>query len=473
MPQAIAVFTAVGSFLGFVGTAAVIVGAVVTVGALYLAQKLLAPEVSTIRGTLLNKEGSSSPIPVVYGERRLGGHRTFLKTNGSKNSKLHLIFTLCEGPIYAIDKIWFNDELAASSADRGATWTFHNGYGGKLYIEAYKGDQTTASAALVAENIGWTSAHVGRGLAYLYLRFTYDEDVYDSGLPEITATIRGKTVIKPWESSALIYSTNPALVIHDYMYNSFYGKGIPSILINRPQLQEAYNYYDEIVTNSDATTEKRYEINAVLDTEQKMFDNLQELLLACRSSIVTGEQYQLLPDKALPTDNIYHINDDLIVGNITYLQANKRSLLNEARAKFPDKNDPDYNYKENFVIVKSPTLQSNNYDGVKLKTDIDMKHTTSGTMVERILTEEINQSRQSGVLSVVTTTQLMETTVGDIVSFTNDTLGQTGKLYRIIGQVLTQDHNMELTLKEYDPNCYWDNNQSVIINNKDDTDHEF
>ena len=471
MPQAIAVFTAVGSFLGFVGTAAVIVGAVVTIGALYLAQKLLAPEMASIKGTLLNKEGSSSPIPVVYGERRLGGHRTFLQTNGSENKKLHLIFTLCEGPIHAIDKIWFNDELAASSADGGTTWTFHNGYSGKLYIEAYKGNQTTASAALVAENVGWTSAHVGRGLAYLYLRLTYDSEVYDSGLPEITATIRGKTVYNPLTNTNNVFTKNPALIINDYMTNSFYGKGIPQSLIRLDKLQEAYNYYEETVTNSDATTEKRYQINGVIDTEQKMFDNLQELLLACRSSIVTAEQYQLLPDRALPTDNIYHITDDLIVGNITYLQANKRSLLNEARAKFPDEKDADYNYKENFVIVKSPTLQSASYDGVKLKSDVEMRHTTSGTMVERILTEEINQSRQSGILNIITTTQLMETTVGDIVSFTNDTLGQNGKLYRIIGQVLTADHNMELSLKEYDPLVYNDNSGiQIIINNKNDTD---
>ena len=100
-----------------------------------------------------------------------------------------------------------------------------------------------------------------------------------------------------------------------------------------------------------------------------------------------------------------------------------------------------------------------------------MKHTTSGTMVERLLTEEINQSRQSGILNIVTTTQLMETTVGDIVSFTNDTLGQSGKLYRIIGQVLTSEHNMELSLKEYDPNVYWDNNPNIIIDNKNDTNY--
>ena len=467
MPQAVAVFAAVGGFFGFAGTVAVIVGAVVVVGAMYLAQKLLAPQ--PITGTLLNKEGSSASIPVVYGERRLGGHRSFMASNGSENKNLHMIFTLCEGPIYAIDKIWFNDELAASSADRGATWTYHNGYGGKLVVEAYKGTQTTASAALVAQDVGWTSAHVGRGLAYLYLKMIYDSEVYDSGLPEVTATIRGKTVYNPFTATTG-YSRNPALVILDYMSNTFYGKGIPTSLFDLDRLQDAYNYYDETVTNSDSSTETRYVLNAVLDTEAKMFDNLQELLLGCRSSIATSEQYQLLPDRALPTDNLYHINDDMIIGNITYLQASKRSLLNEIRAKFPDENDEDYNFKENFVIVKSDTLQAS--DGVKLKADIEMRHTTSGTMVERIATEEINQSRQSGQLNVITTTQLMETTVGDIVKFTNDTLGQNEKLYRIIGQVLTSDHNMELTLKEYDPQVYNDNSGiQILINNKDDSDH--
>ena len=465
MAPVVTFFVAVGTALGFVGTTALIIGGIVTVGTIWLASQALKMQQQGISGTLVNKEGTVVPIPIVYGKRRVGGHRTFMGSSGSDNKYLHMIFTVCEGPIEAIDEVYFNDELAASWS--GNTLTYHNGYGGKLIVERYHGDQTTACASLVAANIGWTNAHIGYGVAYLYLRFTYDQDVYDSGLPEVTVTVRGRKFYNPLTQTTQ-WTDNPAVCIYEYMTNDFYGKNINPNLIRMDKLQEASDYFNEIVTNTDATTEKRYTLNAVLDPDNKMLDNLQQMLLACRSSLVTAEQYQLLPDQPLNTDDALEINDDNIIGNITYVQANKRSLLNEVRAKYPNATNTELNYKEDYVIVKSSDLLA--MDGVKLKADLEMPHTTSTTMVERILIEEINQSRQSGSLSVVTTTQLYKATVGDVVKFTNDTLGQYQKLYRIVGQTLTADHTMELQLKEYDPMVYNDNsNNQILINNKDDT----
>ena len=100
-----------------------------------------------------------------------------------------------------------------------------------------------------------------------------------------------------------------------------------------------------------------------------------------------------------------------------------------------------------------------------------LAHTTIGQAVDRWAYEEINQSRQSSALKVRTTTALFEAVVGDVVKFTNDTLGQTDKLYRIVSQTLTADHAMELSLTEYDPLVYWDNSEGFITTNKDDTDH--
>ncbi len=474
MPPVITFFTAIGTAvaatygIALVGTAATILGGIITVGTIYAAvsasnaARAASGGAASIMGTLVNKEGTSMPIPVVYGKRRVGGHRSFLASNGTDNNKLHMVMTFCEGTIDGFEQVHFNDELAASF--NGSTWTYHNGYGAVLYIEAFNGNQTSACTSLVNENVGWTSAHVGRGVAYLYLKFTYDEEVYDSGLPDITATLRGKKIYDPLIQQTT-FTTNPAIIIYDYMTDDFYGKGINPNLIRLDKLQEAKSYYGTVIAFPGGT-EPRYQINAVVNTDAKMLDNLNLMLLSCRSSLVTAENYQLLPDQPVDTSNAVSVNDDNIIGNITYLQASKRSLLNEVRAKYPNANDPDYNYKEDFVIVKSDALQVT--DGVRLKIDLDLPYTVTTTMVERILTEEINQSRQSGKLSVKTTTQLLATTVGDVVKFTNETLGQTEKLYKISGQTLTSDHEMEMVLTEYDPDVYWSNNQSIILNNKDD-----
>ena len=37
--------------------------------------------------------------------------------------------------------------------------------------------------------------------------------------------------------------------------------------------------------------------------------------------------------------------------------------------------------------------------------------------------------------------------------------------------MLKREHTISLNMREYDANVYWDNNKTIIVNNKDDTDH--
>ena len=468
-------FTGIGVWLGFTGVAATIVGFVAIGATVYAATKLLAPDIpsfdsSASRGSLVNKEGSSQPVPVVYGERRIGGTRIFIASNGADNKYLHSVVALCEGPISAIKKIYLNDELAATSSDGGATWSYESKYSGFLQVIAYKGDQTTADATLVAEDVGWTNNHVGNGIAYLYVRFEFDQDVYGGGLPNVTALVEGKTVPEigsAWNAN-LSYSNNPARIIYDYLVNPNYGKGIPFSLIDSTSFNATATYCDEVVTNSDASTEKRYTTNGYVNVDGRMFDTVVELLQTCRGFITASNGYELHVDKPVDTSSVYSITDNNIIGDIEYTVGSKRTLINHIRAKLNNEN-AEFNYQEDFKIVSSDSLIAS--DGVKLTREMTLPHTTSVTMIERLATEEINQSRQSGALKVTTTTQLFEVTVGDVVKFTNDTLGQTDKLYRVVNQVLTADHTIQLTLIEYDTNVYWDNNPSILLNNKDDTDH--
>ena len=102
---------------------------------------------------------------------------------------------------------------------------------------------------------------------------------------------------------------------------------------------------------------------------------------------------------------------------------------------------------------------------------MQLNHTTNKEMAERIALEEINQSRQSGIVEVDVDPSLIDLTVGDVVTFTNATIGQTNKTYRILQTVVKPDNIITINMKEYDNNVYWDNNKTFITSNKDDTDH--
>ena len=73
------------------------------------------------KGILLNKQSNDASIPVIYGERMLGGIRIFLETSGTNNSDLYMALVLCEGEINSIEQILVDDKLVtwASSLSDG------------------------------------------------------------------------------------------------------------------------------------------------------------------------------------------------------------------------------------------------------------------------------------------------------------------------------------------------------------------
>lgn len=504
MPAAVAAMGAVANAIGtaILGAAAAgtmmatIVGAVVVVGTVALAtraikrarQRKLAQAGagatgSTIAAALVTKAGSSVNIPLVYGERRVSGQRVFIGSDGDKNKHLHLVESLCEGPIEGMTKIFLNDELIGSSTDNGATWTWEDDYSEYVDVIFKDGSQTAAlnteTLTVNSDSVGihadWAgSTKVGNDTAFVYMVLRWDQDKFGSGLPNITYTIKGKKIPAigaDWDS-ALSYSNEPARVLYDYLINPNYGKGIPYTLIDSTTFNAAATYNSEQVdaTATDSTQVTRYTCNSWVDTAQPLIENVEDFLTTMRGGLITGDKYQLIQDKPASVSGALHINDDRIIGSIKFLQASKKTLMNALRAKFPDPAEP-FNYQENITIVESPALQGSSYDGTKLQQDLELPFTTNKAMVERILTEEINQSRQSGILEVMIDPSNIDLTVGDVVKFSNDTLGQTEKYYRITKTVLRPDHTLELNMREYDANIYWDNNTGIIVNNKDDTDH--
>tara|TARA_R100000734_G_C3275193_1_gene70153 strand:- start:200 stop:799 length:600 start_codon:yes stop_codon:yes gene_type:complete len=199
-----------------------------------------------------------------------------------------------------------------------------------------------------------------------------------------------------------------------------------------------------------------------------MLDNLEDLLSTCRGGLITNEKYKLIVDKPESTSGIITIDDNHIIGNITFTQASKKTLTNRLRCSFPNEAGT-LNFQDDIVVLESTALQSS--DGLVLNNDVVLTGVTNKERVLRILNEELNQSRQSGQLSVQVDASLIDIGVYDIVKFTNTTFGQTNKLYRIMQTVLNPDNTITLNMKEYDANVYWDNNKSIITNNKDDTDY--
>jgi hypothetical protein len=182
------------------------------------------------QGILINSQSNVDPIPVIYGRRRVGGTRVFIEVSGSSNEYLHLVLVLSEGPVTAIDNVYLDDVLSTD-----ATVTKHLGTPGEA-----------ADAALTADVPKWTSACKLSNCAYLYVKLKYDRNAF-SGLPTITADVRGRTLYDPRDGQTR-YSNNPALVLRDYLINTIYGRGIASSAIDDTSIAAAANACDVRIT---------------------------------------------------------------------------------------------------------------------------------------------------------------------------------------------------------------------------------
>ena len=155
------------------------------------------------RGILLNKQSNDAAIPVVYGERLIGGTRVFLETSGTDNEFLYMALVMCEGEINSIQEIrvddkvvTFNGSLTDNTQRTVATSdsNFYKDGASYITIEPHFGSDGQSASSLLSTLSSWTSNHKLSGIAYLALKFKWNQDIFGS-IPKVQAKIQGKKIV--------------------------------------------------------------------------------------------------------------------------------------------------------------------------------------------------------------------------------------------------------------------------------------
>jgi len=187
----------------------------------------------------------------VYGHTRITRGFAHMESTGI-NGRLHIILILCEGPLRAINEIWFNDYCIPQDwidADGNVT---QGRYAGYLTVKKHLGEVSQgADIDAIANMPSWSSDFKLQGTAYLYLILKKNQDVYPTGVPNISAIVEGPALYDP-RADANVWSTNVALYAHDYLRNSEYGFGVLAEDIDAVNVAAQANICDEIVnTNAE------------------------------------------------------------------------------------------------------------------------------------------------------------------------------------------------------------------------------
>ena len=427
-------------------------------------------------GLLLNKQSNDASIPVMYGERLIGGTRVMLQSSGATNEYLYICLAIAEGEINAIEEIRINDKAVTwsgsltdntqrtvASLDNNffkADPTVEDSSAESLItVEPHFGTDGQSASSLLSSLSNWGSNHKLSGICYLALKFKWNQDAF-SGIPKVQALIQGKKVVAYNSSLAAqtaAYSTNPAWCMLDFLTNERYGKGLAIADIN---LQSFYDASQICVTQvtpySGGSDINIFETNAVLDTSKKVLENVRELIKGCRGYLpYIGGKYNLVIETT--GSSTLSLNEDDVFGGIKLQSENKNNKYNRVIVSFIN---PDRNYQVD--EVQFPQIDDSGYatadkhatmkaadGGFLLEGRFDFKTITSPYQAEEMAEVILRRSRSAKTLSINASAKAYDITIGDIIDVTHSSLGYSSKLFRVVGQTFNQDFTVGLSLIEH------------------------
>ena len=425
------------------------------------------------KGILLNKQSNDASIPVIYGTRLVGGTRVFMETSGTDNTYLYMALVMCEGEINGISEIRVDDKVvtfASSLADNtevevaSSDGNFFKNSASLIRLEPHFGSDGQSASSLLGTLSSWGSNHKLSGLAYLAIRFTWNQDAFNS-IPKVQALVQGKKIVTLNSSlveSSPTFSANPAFCLLDYLRNERYGKGIPTTDIDLQSFRDASVVCDTQVTPfSGGSDINLFDCNAVLDTSKKVIDNVRELLKGCRGFLpYTSGKYKLIIETT-GTASITLTEDD-IIGGYNLASPSKNDKYNRVIVSFVN---PDRNFQVDevqFPPVDDSGLTSADRHatmktadgGFLLEGKFDFKTLTSPYQAEEMAEIILRRSRESLSLEINVGFDAYDLAISDIVGISHSSLGFSNKLFRVMGITFNEDFTISLTLIEYQASHY-------------------
>jgi hypothetical protein len=323
----------------------------------------------------------------------------------------------------------------------------------------------TVDPDLLAEVPGWDIDHRLQGIAYVYVRLQYSQDVFAHGIPNISAIVRGKRVYDP-RSQSIGYSKNVALCIRDYL-TSDYGFNCQDTEINDNYFISAANICDEAVVLTTGGTQARYTANGSLDTATAPVENLNALV-ASMAGTVTYVQGQFRAHAGAYDPPVADLDPSMFAGKISIQTRPPRTeLFNCVQGTYID---PSRSYAvTDFPPVTNSTYIAND-GGTQIFKDIQLPLTNHPEAAQRISKVILEQGRQGIQLELTLNHNAMMLCAWDTVTYTDSTYGWDHKVFRVkkfssagIGPVV-------LSLQEESSASYnWNSGEATVIDAAPDT----
>ena len=429
--------------------------------ALGAALNALTPKPSTAssnRGYQVTQSGSALDHQIIYGKVKVGGARVFDSTTGGSNKFLHRVLAFTGHEIESFEEIYINDELV--TLDGSGNVTSPSRYDGKVRINKHLGTSNqSADSDLVSEVDGWTSEHKLRGIAYLYVRLSYDADAFPNGVPEITSTIKGKKVYDPRDASTS-WSDNPALCLRDYLTNTAYGLGEDATNVDDDKVSTAADVCD-LTNTPDGST--RYTCNGAFTTASVPYDTLSNLLTSMGGLLWYAQgEWRMKP--AYWTEPTLTLNEDDLRGSITVnTRHSRRDNYNTVKGTFRG-SESNWQITDYPEVANSAFLSADN--GQESSIDLALPFTDSSVESRRIANVSLERNRQQLTITASFGMRAFQLQVGDNIKINNTRFGWTDKEFEVtswtFGLVDEGDLQVQMILREISESVFDDVSDGVV-----------
>lgn len=429
---AAAVFSWLGSATAAARTALFIVNILTTTAIAYGLNRLLAKkpanpnlDASSLNNTITVKS-ATAPRQLIYGRVRTGGVLVYAEVSGTGNEYLNTVIALAGHEVEEIGDIYFDDVVVPLSSN-AATGT----YAGYAWVYKHLGTSTqTVDTDLqsAVTSAKWSNDHRLRGIAYIYVKLKYSQNLFPGGIPNVSAVVKGRKVYDT-RTSTTAYSTNWALCVRDYLTLSGLGLGAGSGEIDVTECDAAANVADEDVVLADASTEKRYTVNGVVDLNETPGAIIQKLCSAGAGSVFYVGGKWVIRAGAYQTPTITFTEDDFRGSLSVQTKLSRREIFNGVKGLYVSE-DNQWQPADFPQIVNA--LYTSEDGGERIWRDVELPFTTSNATAQRLAKIELERVRQQITVRAPMKLTAMQCQVGDNIQLTNTRMGWSSKVFEVV-----------------------------------------
>ena len=429
----------------------------------------------TVRGTTVARK-------LVYGQALVSGPITYIGVSGTDNEDLYQVIALAGHEVNDITDIHF-DDVVIPDADINSGSSAGGAVGGTgifkaqnsttiVTINKHLGTATQAAdSMMVGAFTDYTSAHQGKGVAYIAMKWKLNEDsqeTWDKYSPnDVKALVQGKKIYDPRDdtspganpttSTYITYADNPALCVADYLMDTDFGLGIAASKIDWDAVVAAANSCDATVSIPDgsggSTTEKRFTCNGVVFGTDNHKNNISKILSSMNGTLtyVNGEYIIRAGVYEAPSVSL---DDDDLTGAVSIKTSFERSdRFNTIKGIFIDPSQNHKNTEFPKVTITSAVTRDNNE---VLEKEIQLPMTNSSYMAQRIANKLIQQSDNQKVITLPVNLSGLNVRVGDRVNVSLSDLSWTNQIFECVGWNFNEEGGVTLTLRQDDSGSYSD-----------------